>query len=111
MVVLLLEGGQRFLGEVQGAIQRQDPGSRDYYANRVLAILTELVNCLNGEAGGDLVDNLVRIYDWWGAGVLEAASANDGPRLKIIAAQMGEIRKSWEQVLFQGVGLSENPEF
>ncbi len=111
MVVLLLEGGQRFLAEAQEAIRRQDSTIRDYFVNKVLAILTELVNRLNGETGGDLVDNLVRVYDWWGVEVLAAASENDEQRLRVVAAQMGEIRKSWEQVLFGGEGLSENPEF
>lgn len=111
MVVLLLEGAQRFLAEAQEAIRRQDSSIRDYFINKVLAILTELVNRLNGEAGGDLVDNLVRIYDWWGREILEAAIQNDDHRLKVVALQMGEIRRSWEQVLFRGEGLSENPEF
>ena len=111
MVVLLLEGGQRFLAEAQEAIRRQDPISRDCLANKVLAILTELVNRLNGETGADLVDNLVRVYGWWGEEVLAAASENDEHRLRVVAVQMGEIRKSWEQVLFGGEGLSEKPEF
>ncbi len=111
MVVLLLEGGQRHLAKAQEAIRSQNPMVRDHHINKVLGILTELVTRLNHEQGSDLVDNLVRVYDWWGREVVEAGVLNDEDRLKVISSQMGEIRKSWEQVLFQGEGLSENPEF
>jgi flagellar protein FliS len=111
MVVLLLEAGQRHLAKAQEAIQRRNPVIRDRCISRVLAVLTELVNRLNHEQGGALVDNLVRIYEWWGREVVEAGAQDDLPRLELIHSQMGEIRRSWEHVLFQGVGMSENPEF
>jgi flagellar biosynthetic protein FliS len=111
MVVLLLEGGQRHLAKAQEAIQQKNPLIRDHHINKVLAILTELVSRLNHEQPSDLVDNLVRVYEWWGSEVVDAGLQNDEDRLKVISSQMGEIRKSWEQVLFQGEGLSENPEF
>ncbi len=84
---------------------------RDYHLKRVLAILQELTRRLNHEQGGELVDHLIRVYDWWGREVLDAGKQEDVDRLKVIASQMGEIRRSWEQVLFQGVGMSENLEF
>lgn len=111
MVVLLLEGGQRFLAKAEEAIERQDPMIRDHYLKRVLAILEELTRRLNHEQGGELVDNLTRVYGWWGREVLDAGGQEDVDRLKLIASQMGEIRRSWEHVLFQGEGMSENLEF
>jgi flagellar protein FliS len=109
--VLLLEGGQRFLAKAEEAMQDKDPVLRDYYLKRVLAILLELSKRLNQEQGGELVHNLIRLYDWWGRSVLVASEHDDVARLKDISAQMGEIRKAWEQVLFRGEGMSENPEF
>lgn len=111
IVVLLLEGGQRFLAKAEEAIERRDPMIRDYYLERALAILKELTRRLNHEQGGELVDNLIRVYDWWGREVLAAGEQDDVDRLKLISSQMGEIRRSWEHVLFQGEGMSENLEF
>lgn len=111
MVVLLLEGGQRHLAKVQGAIRCQDPMVRDQYLKRVLSILKELNRRLNHEQGGELVDNLIRVYDWWGREIQAAGAEDDAYRLKVISSQMGEVRKAWQHVLFQGVGLSENPDF
>lgn len=111
MVVLLLEAAQRFLAKAEETIQGQDPILRDFYLKRVLSIILELSKRLNAEQGGELVHNLIRIYDWWGREVLDAGEQGDVARLKCVSAQMGDIRKAWEQVLFQGQGMSENPDF
>ena len=111
IVVLLLQGGQRLLVKAEEAIRRQDPMIRDYYLKRVLAILQELPRRLNHEQDGELVDNLMRVYDWWGREALDAGLQEDVDRLKLIATQMGEICRFWEHLLFQGEGMSENLEF
>ena len=111
IVVLLLQGGQRFLVKAEEAIRRQDPMMRDHHLKRVLAILQDLTRRLNHEQGGELVDNLMRVYDWWGRELLDAGAQDDLDRLSLVSSQMGEIRRSWEHVLFQGEGMSENLEF
>ncbi|GLH73157.1 hypothetical protein GETHLI_16590 [Geothrix limicola] len=111
VVVMLLEGAQRFLGKAEEAIQARDSMLRDFYLKRVLSIILELTKRVNCELGGSLVNNLIRIYDWWGREVLDGGEQDDVERLRTVADQMGEIRKSWEQVLFKGQGMSENPEF
>lgn len=111
MVVLLLEGGQRLLSETQLAIQKRDPILRDHYLKKALVVLQELNNRLNPDHSGDLVTNLTKVYDWWGHEILEGGQQDDVDRLKLVSAQMGEIRKAWEQLLFRGEGLTENPEF
>lgn len=63
IVVLLLEGGQQFLAKAVEAIQREDPMMRDHPLKRVLAIIAELTRRLNPDQGGELVDNLIRVYD------------------------------------------------
>lgn len=110
MVVLLLEGAQRFLGRAEEAIHNREPLVRDHHLKKVAAILGELHRCLNHEQGGPLVQSLIQVYAWWGQEVSEAGAADDPHRLKVIASQMGEIRKTWEHVLFKGEGMSEMPE-
>lgn len=110
MVVLLLEGAQRFLDKAEEAIHHREPLVRDHHLKKVLAILKELHRCLNHDQGGPLVDSLIQVYAWWGQEVQAAGAADDAHRLQIIASQMGEIRKTWEHVLFKGEGMSETPE-
>ncbi|WLT31810.1 flagellar export chaperone FliS [Geothrix sp. PMB-07] len=109
VVVLLLEAAQRFLVKLEEALPGGDPRPREYFVKKLLAILDALHQRLNHEAGGELVGNLIRLYAWWGHEIIEASDAADGPRLKRVCAQMGDIRQAWEKVLFQGEGMSEGP--
>jgi flagellar biosynthetic protein FliS len=110
LVVLLLEAGQRFLLQIEEAIRSGDPRLKEYFIKKVLAILDELHRRLNHAQGGELVDNLIRLYDWWRGEILDAGALEDTGRLSRVRAQMGDIRQAWEHVLFRGEGLSEGPE-
>ncbi|NWJ41140.1 MAG: flagellar protein FliS [Geothrix sp.] len=110
MVVLLLEGGQRVLVKLEEAIASDDPRLKAHFTKKMLAILDELRRRLNHDQGGDLVDTLDRLYDWWHREILLARSNGDVERLKRVHAQMGDMRQAWEYVLFQGEGMSESPE-
>ncbi len=109
MVILLLEGGQRLLVQIAEAIGGGDSRLRDHILRKVLTILGELHRCLNHEQGGTLVDNLIRLYEWWRSEIFDASNKGDVERLNRVRAQMGDIRQAWEQVLFQGEGMSESP--
>jgi len=110
MAVLLLEGGQRFLTKIEEAIGGDDPRLTEHLVKKVLAILEELHRRLNHDQGGELVDNLTWLYDWWRREILVAGENGDAVRLKRVRTQMGDIRQAWEYVLFQGEGMSESPE-
>ncbi|HLP31594.1 MAG TPA: flagellar export chaperone FliS, partial [Geothrix sp.] len=109
LVILLLEGGQRFLAKAEEAIRHRESMARDHHVKKALAILQELHRGLNLEDGGDLAASLARTYDWWIQEVQEAAAQDDEHRLRIVSSQMGDIRKTWEHVLFRGQGMSEAP--
>ncbi len=110
IVVLLLEAAQRFLVKLEEAIVSGDTRLKDHFTKKVLAILEELQRWLNHEQGGELVDNLIRLYGWWHREILIARGKGDVDRLMRVHAQMGDMRQAWEYVLFQGEGMSESPE-
>ena len=110
VVVLLLEGGQRFLAQAGEAIRQGDALAQDHFLRRVDAILKELNSRLNHAEGGELVANLVRLYGWWAREIREAGAQGDARRLELVSSQMGEIRGAWEVVLFHGEGMSESPQ-
>lgn len=109
MAILLLEGGQRFLVQIADAIRGDDLRLMDHFKRKAFAILDELHRRLNHEQGGELVDNLIRLYDWWRREIVDAVEMGDVERLNRVRTQMGDIRQAWEQVLFKGAGMSEGP--
>lgn len=92
---MLLEAGQRYLGKAAQSIRRKDFAAKTREINRVLSIVEELTLRLNLDAGGDLVMNLVRIYEWWSRDVLQASMSLDPAPLERVAKLMGEMRQTW----------------
>jgi flagellar protein FliS len=98
LVAMLLEGARRFTDQAVGAIQRRDVSSKAKSVNRVSAIIEELMVRLNHEEGGELVENLTRIYEWWLHELFDGSQFNQAERLQRIAAQMETIQKTWEEL-------------
>lgn len=95
---LLMEAGQRFLGRAVKAIETRDFPEMRRCLQRVMEILAEATLRLNHEAGGELVENLGKIYSWWNHELFEASSQQDAVRLGVVSTQMGEIRQAWEEL-------------
>ena len=94
---LLMEAGQRFLGKAIKAMEQKDHFEVGRCLSRVTEIINESILRLNHEDGGELVQNLMKIYDWWTWEIFEASSTKDTARLEAISHHMGEIRQAWEQ--------------
>jgi flagellar protein FliS len=109
LVALLLEGAQRFLSQAVQAIGRRDVATRAKSVNRASAIVEELMVRLNHEDGGEAVQNLVRLYEWWSHEMFEASTRSDANRLEKISQQMGELKATWEQLHLQRTSGRPNP--
>jgi flagellar protein FliS len=97
LAVLLLEGAQRFLVQAISAMQKRDVPAKARFVNRVSAIVEELTVQLNYEAGGELVTNLTRLYEWWLNELFEGSQNNQVERLERVGRQMSELRSTWEE--------------
>ena len=95
---LLMEAGQRFIGKAIKAMDTKDHTETSRCLRRVTDIINECFTRLNHEDGGELVENLLRIYDWWTREILEASGTRETNRLTAVSLQMGEIRQAWEQL-------------
>ncbi|HEY3399495.1 MAG TPA: flagellar export chaperone FliS [Geothrix sp.] len=95
---LLMEAGQRYLGKAIKAIEQKDHLEVSRCFIRVTEIINESISRLNLEDGGELAQNLSRVYDWWTREIFEASSTKDTARLKVLSHHMGELRQAWEQL-------------
>jgi len=108
---LLLEAGQRFLGKAIKAMEQKDHLELSRCLSRVTEIINESIIRLNHESGGELVENLAKIYDWWVWEVFEASVTKDTARLGAISHHMGEIREAWEQFHEKQARVAQASEF
>ncbi len=95
---MLLEGARRFTDQAVAAIQRRDVPSKARSVNRVSAIIEELMVRLNHEDGGEVVQNLTRLYEWWLHELFDASQVNQAERLQRISTQMESIQRTWEEL-------------
>lgn len=98
LTAMLLEGGQRFLNLTLQAMNDHDLLNQAQYVNRTSDIIFGLKERLNFDDGGEVVENLIRIYDWWMNEVFDGAQKNQPERLRFIFKQMGEMKETWEEL-------------
>ena len=111
LVAILLEGAQRFLGRASQALRNRDFHGMSSNLSRVAEFIAELELRLNHEAGGALVDLLDRTYSFWTLELMEASRTKDPTRLEVLAAQMGEMRTTWEELHARNVKAVSGHEF
>ena len=95
---LLMEAGQLFLGKAIRAMEQKEHHQVARYLGQVAKIVNESIIRLNMEDGGELVQNLLKIYGWWTSELFEAGSSKDTARLRVLSHHMGQIRQAWEQL-------------
>lgn len=95
---LLMEAGQKFLGKAIIAMDKKEHISVGMALSRVAEILNECIYRLNHRDGGELVANLMTIYDRWIKDLFEAQASKDSAKLKSMLVYMGELRQTWEQL-------------
>jgi flagellar protein FliS len=108
---LLMEAGQRFLGKAIKAMEENDRLEVARCLRRVTEIINEALFRLNYDDGGELVENLSKVYDWWTLEIFEASKAKDATRLILVSKHMGEIRQAWEQLYEKQVKGPQAAEF
>lgn len=106
---LLMEAGQLFLGKAIRAMEQKEPFEVARHLGQVAKIINEAVIRLNMEDGGELVQNLLKIYAWWTSELFEAGSSKDTARLRVLSHHMGQIREAWEQLHQKNLKAASTP--
>ena len=95
---LIMEAGQLHLGRAIQALSQNDAASAARSFTRVSEVIIEATLRLNHEDGGELVENLEKLYGWWTKEIMAASYARDLGRLEAVVSAMGELRQAWEQL-------------
>ena len=98
LVVMLYDGALRFMGDACDAIERRDIAARRDALGRALAIVAELQNTLNLEAGGEFATALDRLYTYSNTRLLEAAARNDVAPIAEVRQLFSTLRDGWHTI-------------
>lgn len=98
LVVMLYDGGLKFLAQTRDAIERGDIRARHTASTRALAIVNELQSTLNMEQGGDIARQLDELYAYVNGRILKAAAENAVGPVDEAARVLETLRESWVSI-------------
>ena len=97
LVVMLYRGATRFVASAIEAIERNDIQVAHNNLVRAQAVITELLDTLDFERGGDLAANLAQIYVYLRSRLIEANLRKDARPAREVAHLLRELLPAWEQ--------------
>jgi len=98
LVVLLYDGAIQSLGQARDAMQAGDLTTKRDALSRGLAIVSELQNMLNMEAGGEVAERLDGLYTYIHTRCLDANARRDVSGLDESIRLLLPLREAWAAV-------------
>jgi len=86
------------IAEAKGSIERGDTGKKGEQIGKALAIVEGLLMSLDNEQGGEIADNLTRLYDYMARNLVKANLEDDAAALDEISGLIRELKDGWEAI-------------
>jgi flagellar secretion chaperone FliS len=99
LVGMLFQGALEKLAIAKGHMLRQEIAPKGEQLSRVISIIEGLRSTLNLEAGGEIAQNLNRLYEYMERRLLEGNMRNDASALDEVGRLLGEIKGAWDQII------------
>lgn len=98
LVILLYDGALRFLSLARERMLDRDLEARHTYLLKAQRIIAELMSTLDREKGGEVAENLGRLY-YFMIQQLVAANLNDQTQpIDTVSEMLRELRAGWAEV-------------
>ena len=104
LIVMLYDGAIRFVNAAIDANRQYE--QQNYYFQRAQKILAELISSLDFTKGGEIAENLFRLYTYMYSQLVEANLQDSTERAQYVVSLLTELREAWETVASQGEGAS-----
>jgi flagellar secretion chaperone FliS len=95
LVQMLYDLAIRCLADARQSNRTKDIAARGRYVNRAFAVLVELSDGLDFEAGGEIALNYARIYDYCQRRLLEANMQQSDAMFAEVESLLGDLREAW----------------
>ena len=106
LVVMLYRGAARFVASGIEGIENNDIQAAHNNLIRAQAVITELLETLDVERGGELARNLARIYIYLRSRLIEANLRKDAEPAREVGRLLRELLPAWEEAARQTSGGS-----
>jgi flagellar protein FliS len=97
LIVMLYDGALKSVFAAKAAMVRGDTPAKGAAVSKAVAIIDEgLRAALNVDAGGEIAQNLLALYDYISSRLLHANLKNDVDLLDEVARLLTELKHAWE---------------
>lgn len=98
LIVLLYDGAVRFCRQAIEAMQKQDLEGQHTNLIKAQRILSELMSSLNREVGGEVAENLMRLYVHMMEQLVQANLKDEVAPVQAVQKMLMELREAWQEI-------------
>ena len=98
LVLQLMDGAYDQIRIARGHMERKEAAAKGEAIRRATGMLDGLRASLDHERGGDIADNLDKLYDYMNRRLVEANAGDRPELLEEVSELLGEIRGAWRQI-------------
>jgi flagellar protein FliS len=98
LIVMLYEGAIKFLKLAIKELEAQNHVAKGQHINRAQDIINELNAVLDMEAGGEIAQNLRKLYLFVNRRLSEANAKRDPQMIREVITLMEELNQSWKTI-------------
>lgn len=98
VVQVMLDAVLARIAEATGHLERGEVAAKGEKISKALAIIEALMLGLDKDRGGDLAQNLERLYDYASRTLLKANLENSAELLKEVTSLLREIKLGWDGI-------------
>ncbi|BAO44300.1 flagellar export chaperone FliS [Thiolapillus brandeum] len=95
LVLMLLNGALSNIAVARGTIEHGDVSAKGESISHAISIINGLRGSLNLKLGGELAENLDRLYDYMERRLLEVTLHGDVEILEEVSSLLHEIKEGW----------------
>jgi flagellar protein FliS len=98
LIVMLYDGAIRFINEAAHAMRQRDYEAQNAKLQRAQTLLAELSSSLDFDKGGEIAENLFRLYTYMYNQLVEANINDNLDRLQHVVQLLSELREAWDAI-------------
>lgn len=102
LIQMLMQGGLDRIAQAKGAMEREAYAEKGVLVGKAINIIGGLRDGLDKQVGGELAENLDRLYEFMTMRLFEASRHNDASKLDEVAGLLREVKAGWDGIAQHG---------
>jgi len=111
LIILLYDGAIDYLKRAENALEKSGPECIEKFHNNLIAaqkIIAELTASLDMEKGGEIAENLFRLYDYMNHQLIEANMSKKVQPIHEVQGLLETLKSAWVDVIAQEPAIPAN---